>query len=153
MDYEQNGASSTIVKATSSTSKRCSQTQTKFKLIPKRRSVWGPAYVSSEQHLKSTRTEDALVTEGLPEEANGLEKTTETEAHSSLAKPYAFPFPVNRFPAKSGSRSRSNISATHGLQCTPGSSSCSLGLGTTFYKEGLPDAEWSTKLYIAHFHL
>jgi len=74
MDYEQNGPSSRTVRATSSTSKRCSQTQTKFKLIPKRRSVWGPAYVSSEQNLKSTRTEDALVTEGLPEKANGLEK-------------------------------------------------------------------------------
>jgi len=30
--------------------------------------------VSSEQHLKPTTTEDALVAEGLPEEANGLEK-------------------------------------------------------------------------------
>ena len=50
--------------------------------------------MSSEQHLKPTRTEDALVAEGLPEEANGLEKTTETEAHSSLATVHACPFPV-----------------------------------------------------------
>ena len=100
MDYEQNGASSATVKATSSTSKRCSQTQTKFKFIPKRRSVWGPAYVSSEQHLKPTRTEDALVAGGLPEETNGLEKTTKTEAHSSLTTVHACPVSSQSIPGK-----------------------------------------------------
>ena len=61
----------------------------------KRRGAWAPAYVTTEQYLhESTTTEGAPVAKGLREETiNGIggsrEKTTETEARSSLATVYA----------------------------------------------------------------
>ena len=57
--------------------------------------------------MESTTTEGSPVAEGLPGEiTTPLEtgKTTETEAHSSLATVYACTVPGGRFPAKIGSK-------------------------------------------------
>ena len=75
-----------------------------------RENLFPSGVVSGEQptclpNMESTTTEGTPVAEGLSGEittALETEKTTETEAHSSLATVYACTVPGCRFPAKLG---------------------------------------------------